>query len=459
MRDFADLESLVRDEASKGYLHEAVVALGAGANRAALVSLWTAVTLDLIDKIRRLADSGDGEAVTVAEQIDGAIKSTSVRSMQNVEFDLLSNAQKLEIISSRQKEELERVRDDRHRCAHPSFVSKGEVYRPSVELVRSHIATAVDCCLSLPAISGKQIIQLFEDDLASDAWPDEADALSFVRHRYIENVRASTKRNVTKLAMKYALDPGIAMASVFVEQRVVAYRCRCYINALSMIDRELLQTCLKSVLDGRRKSTALVGDCLLRSLGVFGWLREYWEFLREDEVIALDRLLDSRDAMNLLELDVFASGVPTNVRVAPSYIKAFKRVMACDFESVDILISSTTYGKDTLVPLVVSKLESAYSFRDAERRLRTTVELARYLSADDIHEIGRAARSNNQIYEASGAQALLMNIFETSKSAAGAMEAWEAVAEGLNSDYLERHPEDPEGYYSYSRLLSLVRGQ
>lgn len=458
MRDFTDLESAVRDAGSKGYLHEAVIALSGGANRASLVSLWTAVMIDLMGKVRRLADTGDAEAIKVAAEIDRAVESGNPRNMQRVEFELLTNAEKLEIISARQVLELKRVRDDRNLCAHPSFVAKGEVFKPSVELVRSHIATAVDCCLSLPAISGKQVIQLFEDDLASNAWPEIPDVTSFICHRYLENVRESTKRNITKLAMKNALAPRSARAADTVGPCVVAYRCRCYINALASVDRDLFRTCLTSVLDGRRKLTALGGKCLLRSLGTFGLFREYWEFLREDEVIALDRLLTNGSAEELLEQEVFASGAPANERISPSFSAAFKKATAHCSGNVEEILSSATSGWNTFVPLVVSDLESARSFRDAEQRLGRIARLSGHLSAEHIREIGRAARANNQIYEAVGTQALLINIFEETKTVPGGSEAWEELAAGLNGDYLSRHPDDPEGYYSYSRLLMLVRG-
>lgn len=456
MRDFADLESAVRDEGSKRYLHESITALIGGANRTALVGLWTAVMLDLISKVRRLSEAGDAGAVAIAEEIDRAIASDNVRNMQRVEFGLLANAEKLEIISARQKKELERVRDDRNLCAHPAFVAKGEVFSPSVELVRSHIATAVDCCLSLPAISGKQVIRLFEDDLASDAWPGISDVESFVRHRYHEGVRESTRRNIAKIAMKYSLEPGLAKAAAVVEPGVVAYRCRCYINALTLIDKGLFDACLISVLESRRRATALNDDCLLRSLGVFGRFKGYWEFLREDEVIALDTLLRGSNAEKLLELDVFASGVPTNERIASSCDAAFEKIAAFNLNSVDRLLSSATSGMRTLVPMAISDLSRAGSYRVAEQRLGRILKLADYLTSENIREIGVTVRANNQIYEAAGTQALLRNIYEATKTVVEAQEIWEELAVGLNNDYRTRHPEDPEGYYSYSQLLSLV---
>ena len=168
MRDFIDLESQVKNGASKKYLHEAIAALGNDAKRSALVSLWTAVTLDIIWKIRHLADGGDKEAIGFVKDLDRTIDSGDVAHMQKIESGLLSKARQMEIISSRQMEELERLHKDRNLCAHPAFVSKGVIFNPSVELVRSHIATAVDSCLCLPAITGRQVLQLFEEDLSSD---------------------------------------------------------------------------------------------------------------------------------------------------------------------------------------------------------------------------------------------------------------------------------------------------
>lgn len=457
MRDFADLESAVQNKDSRTYLHEAIVALNSEANRAAIVTLWTAIMLDLIGKVRHLANSGDNDAEHIVQAIDHAIDSNDVRNMQNIEFGLLTNAEKLEIITPRQKKVLERIREDRNLCAHPAFIAKGEVYKPSIELVRSHIASAVDCCLSLPTNTGKQVIQLFEDDLASDAWPDVNDVPSFVRHRYLENVRESTKRNVTKLAIKYAMMPYLAEAAAFVEPNVITYRCRCYINSLALLDRKLLATCLSSVLENRRKSNALSDELLIRSLGAFGYLREYWEFLREDEVIALDKLLRICSAEMLVDLEVFASGVPTNERIATACELAFSKVSQLSFGGIDKVLTSATYGKKSLVPLAIADLKTANSYRIAEQKLGRLATLAAYLSPEDIREAGQVIRSNDQIYEAAGAKALLMNIFEATKSVPDAMEAWGELATGLNCDYLARHPGDPDGYYSYSELLTAVR--
>lgn len=55
-----DIRPLV-DEAWRSY--------NAGAYRAAIAATWTAVVVDLIDKIAGLAEAGDGEAIRFTEKV------------------------------------------------------------------------------------------------------------------------------------------------------------------------------------------------------------------------------------------------------------------------------------------------------------------------------------------------------------------------------------------------------
>ena len=73
IESLADIEALLlrcRSEQSKEYVSEAVLCYRSGAYRAAIVGTWIAVVFDLMDKIRELALSGDGAAVTLQTQYE-----------------------------------------------------------------------------------------------------------------------------------------------------------------------------------------------------------------------------------------------------------------------------------------------------------------------------------------------------------------------------------------------------
>src|SRR5690348_4879245 len=121
MRALEDLLNEVRDRESRGYLEEATRAYTVGALRAAIVATWIAVAFDLIAKIRQLADAGDPAANDFTRRLDQAIEgdgtSQGTSALLAMERNLLKEAHEtFEFIEHRERQELERLRDDRHVC-------------------------------------------------------------------------------------------------------------------------------------------------------------------------------------------------------------------------------------------------------------------------------------------------------------------------------------------------------
>jgi hypothetical protein len=93
MRDLADLGAQVRDPDSRPHFDEAVRAFQAGALRAAVVEVWVAVSLDLTNKIRHLAETGDGVAASAIKALDAAVASRDVPAMQAFERTILDECE------------------------------------------------------------------------------------------------------------------------------------------------------------------------------------------------------------------------------------------------------------------------------------------------------------------------------------------------------------------------------
>lgn len=179
----ADIEALslrCSSEESKDYISEATLCYRVGAYRAAIVSTWIAVVFDLIDKIRELSLAGDHAARELEDKFQKYIDQINEGNRQGItkglEFEreiLTTCREKLQFFDQQQLQDLNRLREDRHRCAHPSFQQVGAPYKPSAEQARLHIRNAVVHVLAQPPVQGKAAIASIKKCVASDYFPEE----------------------------------------------------------------------------------------------------------------------------------------------------------------------------------------------------------------------------------------------------------------------------------------------
>ena len=138
---FVDLDILltkVRNPQSRVYFLDAVRAYKAGALRASLTAAWVAIAYDLIAKYRELSAMGDAAATTFLQSWDNATAISDIRQLLQLEGKILedaaNNTQAISQIAGRQ---LERLREDRHLCAHPAFSAEALLFEPTPELCQS----------------------------------------------------------------------------------------------------------------------------------------------------------------------------------------------------------------------------------------------------------------------------------------------------------------------------------
>lgn len=205
----------VRDNESKRLCHEAITAYNAGAYRSAILSIWVAVCADLISKIRELSRGGDAAASAEVAELDKWISSKELKKLQSFESGLIELAKnKFEFFLEHESIDLLRLREDRHLCAHPAFVSDDALFSPTPELVRAHIAHAIIHCLSRPPVQGKQLVARYDRDLLGGSFPKSAEEVEVVlRQNYLERakvgaivsiIRALAKALTGAEAQKYA---------------------------------------------------------------------------------------------------------------------------------------------------------------------------------------------------------------------------------------------------------------
>src|SRR5579871_6047690 len=172
---YVDLDDLVlecRSGNARRYVAEAISSYKAGAFRACIVMTWIAVVFDIVDKLREIALTGDARAVLIVNELDKIIATQDLPGALKFERELLAKAtDDFEFFSPIEQSSLVRLQEDRHRCAHPSFLVPGEVYTPTPELARSHLRHAIEFVLKHPPVQGKAALNRVLTEISSEYFP------------------------------------------------------------------------------------------------------------------------------------------------------------------------------------------------------------------------------------------------------------------------------------------------
>jgi hypothetical protein len=332
MRAVEDLVNAVRDRESRRYLEEAVSAYQVGAFRSAIVATWIAVAFDLIGKIRQLDDSGDGAAADFIRGLENAINGGNAVQLQKIERDLLKvSHEKFEFIDNRELVDLDRLRDDRHICAHPAFVRPSEIFVPTPELVRAHLATAADAVLSKGPAPGKRAMQRFQAEIIQVSFPESLDELApYLRERYFEPGKSALRRGLAELIVKGCL-AAAAPDGNGLDPRIVR-RSALSAHALERIQPALLSDALSAVVTKREEGPGLSVDELLCFTGNLGDMSLAWHALVGEAKEIVDRRLAELDSGQLAEVigqspdQRYVQAAIDALREAPGHPEAVRRM-------------------------------------------------------------------------------------------------------------------------------------
>ena len=210
LADFEELVLSVRNRNSREYIGEAVANYQSRCFRSAISATWVAVTYDIISKIRELSQQGDSQARAFIGKVDGAIAVRvanaveSKKQLQAIEAELLTVAHKtFELLTDHDLRDMERLREDRHLCAHPAFAGEDYLFQPSPELVRMHIAHAISTLLQHPPIQGKAALQRLKNDLVQASFPStQATVSEFLDERYLKHIKTGLIDNLITVFLK-----------------------------------------------------------------------------------------------------------------------------------------------------------------------------------------------------------------------------------------------------------------
>lgn len=207
MERLVDLDEMVlrcRTPRAADHIAEAVACYRSGAYRSCIVATWVAVVYDIIDKVRDLALHGEAKAnlfVSDFSAIQDAHQRGDPGALQrSLVFERLildRVRDDFEMLTPTEHLDLQRLREDRNRCAHPTMNQLDEAYRATAELARLHLRNAVMHVLQQPPSQGKAALESLKRDFSSSYLPqNEEEVLIFLKSGPLAKARDALIKDV-----------------------------------------------------------------------------------------------------------------------------------------------------------------------------------------------------------------------------------------------------------------------
>jgi hypothetical protein len=403
-----DLDELVlrcKEEVTRNYIKEAVACYKAGAFRSCIISTWNAVVFDYLSKLRQLQITGDAEAIKQLEifQSCRTPKKEDYAKLWQFEVSFPKIAQeKFQFISLIEQEDLERLNQDRSRCAHPSILLDDEPFQATPELARYHLRNAVMHFLQYPPVHGRVAIASVWNMINSSGFPENTeDAIKILKDSYLSRARETLIKDIV-----IDLTHGLLREE---EERPKQRRMYAALEAISQLHFEQFQ---KVISDKLLTIIESLGDKNWPKL--FNYLRrmQLWDFLNEKQKIqaktfiqSIRKLEEGKNAFMFL-----------NALDSPEEIQAFALEKLEEFHPsdltrlIELIIKWETKikNKETIFDKVVQPYKD-YAIREfinpgnffnAVSYGKQLILVASFLSSEEIKLILKTFCENSQVWDA-----------------------------------------------------------
>lgn len=307
LSDLDELLQSVRNRYAKEYLKEAIIAYRAGAYRASVISTWISICVDIIQKIKELSIEEDAAAKQLEATLN-AIQPTDIRGMLDFENDLLRIANEdLGIISLIEKVHLERIKEDRNICAHPTFSVDGSQFVPPPELARSYIVQAANYLLVTPPLKGKVVVKRIFELITSGSFPSDQEKAFQVLNseQYLGRVKDSAIRNIVIILFKRLFKDEDKMSFELLTQITSA------LAAINRINSEVFK------MVGSDNLVKLLADSsdntLKRLIPALERMPEIWRYVEEAIQHRLEQIIVNMEVKHLVfyRISTTASVIPS----------------------------------------------------------------------------------------------------------------------------------------------------
>lgn len=404
---FVDLDILltrIRHPQSKVYFLDAVKAYKAGALRGALTSAWVALVYDLIAKYRELSAMGDGAATAFLQSWDNATAAGDIARRLQLEGGILEDATaNTQVVNRIARMHLDRLREDRHLCAHPAFSAEADLFEPSPELVRLHLVNSVDLVLSQEPLQGKAIFDLYDVDVQSPGFPTAYERiLDYVEQRYLARVRDQNVRNFGTVLAKSLLK-GVPAQWEPLHRKIipslVAVRERA---AHAWPDVSLAIVRLIDNLEPANRP---------RAIAFIAAFPDFWPRLQEPTRTALQETIDNADPAAVADCRILAGVTLPQFRAA-----LMPLIAGLNREHLAAAIASQPLAE--LWPRAVDEYQGSGSWRGSEANFSDLITpFAGRLRSAQLDQLLDAVIDNGQNWDAAETDTLLLGVLRNTTPA------------------------------------------
>lgn len=402
-----DIESLphsVRNPNSRHLIDDAIAAYYSGALRSSIVSTWIAVVNDIISKAREIDAPAGSDAEKFVKNVDNAIKLSQDkkhRSMLKIEIEILESARDIfQFINHHEHDILLRIREDRHKCAHPAFISKDQLFDPSPDLARSHIVHALQILLTRRPVQGLSDLNKFEDDVLSPAFPStEQTITSYISSKYLAQRSDSFVENLIETILEAVFSDD--QNKFFGKIKQLAFTLGAIFNKKQELSLKKLQSFLS------QKDHTPSGNNLLKLCPFLGINPGIWKFLTEPIKINLNQLISSCTIEAMIEYHVLDATIVEDIAIC--FDKKMNN-MTIDEKVSLISRSPNAY----FIPFAIEMFKNAGSFNYGNHiGSNAIIPLSGYYEASDIALILQAVKDNYEIHGSQYTETILANLFDS----------------------------------------------
>lgn len=451
MTDVDELLQQVWNPETKSLAEEAWRCYNAGALRASITTTWTAITADIIAKAGHLADDNDPDARALSAKVIEAqskgLRTEGVRLMQSVENELLDQAVTFELIDTVDKRALDRIREDRNTCVHPSLRGLNDVYTPQSEVARAHLVVALEALLVHPPTQGRKLLEVYANFTCD---PGFVPTPTHIQSLFYDQVRTATRRHIVAIAAKHAvleLDPAGRMPV-----GECADRSAQVLGAIAERDRTLVR---EAVIAQRDRFRRLERDVQRRTLGRLGDRDYFWDMLDAPLITYLDGIVADKPSENIF---FPLSPTPAAVISLLGQDVARQRLprLQATFDSLSMLQKVSVLSRRPspyFAKLIPGLLDQATSFRIGEQVGELLVPHARYLNLDDLRAALLSCANNSECWQAAGMPPTLLNLFRaTSHLGESRVQLFRDFIDRVDAALTQTGDSDPSHYYRYPDL-------